>query len=453
MFQKFTDIMNFLWGTPLVLFVTAVGIFLTIRIGFFQFTHIRHTFRRTFGMFFGKTKEAPEGEGNMTPFQSLSAVSAGTIGAGNIAGIASAIAIGGPGAAFWMWIIALFGTAIKMAEVALAVKYRKKSDNGDFHGGPMYYIKEGLNNSKFSIVLAFIFAIGLTILVITDACFVQPNTLATSLEDVFNVPTIVSGIACCLIGILVVAGGLKGIGTFCGWMVPPMVLVYVIGTLGVIIANINAVPDAFVSIFKYAFAPAPAVGGFAGATVKLAMARGAARGIFSSECGEGTSCTVHATAITEHPVHQSLWGIIEVFLDTFFVSTLTALTVIVSGVISTGETGAVLTLEAFRTTWGSFGVIMLCLAIVLFAFSSYLGFFIEWKTCIVYLFGEKKAKFIQWFYFLPPLISAGLEIEVVWTLADASVGFVILPNLIGLIAVSGIFTKLVKDYKEKWKLS
>ncbi len=451
MFNSLANVMNFLWGTPLISFMVAAGIYFSLKTGVFQLSHARHIYRRTFGSLFGKYKEEAEGEGTLTPFQSMSAVLAGTIGSGNIAGIASAIAIGGPGAAFWMWVIAFVGMAIKMVETSLSVQFRHKGENGEYYGGPMYYMKEGIGG-QFGKVLAVIFTIALLVIVLVDGTFVQPNTLATTLYDVTGTSTVIAGIICAAIGAGVIFGGLKGIGNFCGKMVPPMVVIYIIGTLGVIIGHIDQIPEAFGMIFKYAFAPAPAAGGFVGATVSMAMARGAARGIFSSEAGEGTSVTVHATAITEHPIHQSMWGIVEVFIDTFLVSTLTALTVIVSGAIESGETGSILTFTAFRTTWGSVGVGLLCAAVILFAFSSFLGFYIEYKTCIVYLFGEKSLRYLKYLYCVPPLLSATMAIESVWTLADMAVGMVFIPNLIGLIALRKTFLKSFKEYKAKWNL-
>ncbi len=447
MFQMITSITDFLWGIPLMVAVVLLGLYLTIRVGFFQITGIKMIFDKTVKEMLGKGKSnVDDAEGSMKPTEALSTVLAGTIGSGNIAGVASAIAIGGPGAVFWMWIIALAGMITKMAEVSLAVHYRKKGENGEFYGGPMHYIKNGMKNGSF---LAGIFSVALLVLVIVDACFVQTNTLASSAHDVFGIPLILTGVILVIISIAVIAGGTKRIGVFCSKIVPPMVIFYIIGTLGVIILNIQNVPEVFGMIIKYAFSPAPAVGGFAGATISLAMARGASRGIFSNEAGMGTATTVHATAKTDHPIHQGMYGIFEVFLDTIVVCTLTALAILTSGVWSSGDTGVILTFSAFRSVWGSWGIYVLGISVILFTFSSYLGFFVEYKTCIEHVFGEKSVKYLQWLYFIPPILAVTMDTEMIWTLADIAVGFIIIPNLIALIALSNKFVKLFKEYINK----
>lgn len=447
MFEKFAKIAEILWGVPLIIMMVGVGLYLSARTNFFQFTRIKYIYQKTIGTIFGKNRENIKGEGKLTPFQALSTVLAGTVGSGNIAGVASAIAIGGPGSIFWMWVVAFFSMMIKMAEVTLAVHYRKKGKSGDYYGGPMHYIKDGLGKKWEP--LATLYAIALLFLVLTDATFIQPNTMATTIKDVFGVPLIISGIVSVVISIIVIAGGVKKIGEFCSIIVPPMTLIYIISTLGVVIANIERLPEVITLIFKYAFAPAPAIGGFLGSTVRLAASRGASRGVFSNEAGEGTAATVHATAITDHPIRQGMWGIIEVFIDTVIICNLTAFSILCSGVWTSGKTGAPLTFAAFRTTWGDWGIILACIAVTLFTYSSTLGFFVEYKTTINYLFGERVEKYLQWFYFIPPIIAVTMPIEAVWTMVDMATGFLVIPNMLALIGLSGTFIELFNDFLEK----
>lgn len=451
MWQVLYDLTDFLWGTPLMILMVGVGLYLTIRSGFFQFLGLPTWWKHTIGevLHGDKSDDAKQKhEGELKPFQALCTVLAGTVGSGNIAGVAAAIAIGGPGAVFWMWLIALVGMMTKMAEVTLSVAFRKKTPDGEYFGGPMHYMKEGLG--KIGKFLAGFYAIALLIMVLADACFVQPNTLATCVNDVFGVPLIVSGIIITVLStIVILTGGVQKIGDFCGKFVMPMILLYIVACLSVIIANIGSVPAAFGMIFKYAFAPAPAVGGFVGSTMTLAMARGASRGIFSNEAGEGTAATVHATAQTDHPAHQGMYGILEVFIDTIVICTLTSLAIICSGVWSCGDTGVVLTFDAFRSTWGFAGIVVLCLAVVLFTYSSYLGFFVEFRTCVEYIFGEKAIKLMKWLFLALPILSVTLEVEQVWDIADMAVGFIVIPNMIALLLLSPKFFEILKDYRAK----
>lgn len=451
MWEQILAITDFLWGVPLIVLLIGVGLYFTVGTGFFQVRHIGVIYQKTIGEMIGKNKDAHEGnDGQLSPMHALSTVLAGTVGAGNIAGVATAIAVGGPGAVFWMWIIGMFGMMTKMVEVSLSVAYRKKSETtGEYYGGPMYYIKSIKGIGK---ILAPLYAIALCILVLTDACGIQANTLATTANDVFKIPMIISGAVMVGIAILVIAtGGVNKVGAFCGKLVPPMVVIYVVGALIVVFANIDKVPEAMSMIFKYAFAPTPAIGGFTGATVSIAMARGASRGIFSNEAGEGTAATVHATAKTDHPIHQGLYGILEVFIDTGIICTLTALLIITSGAWSNGNTGAPLTFDAFRSVLGTPGTVIISLAVILFTFSSYIGFYVEYRTCIEYLFGEKAIKYARYLYFIIPLIAVTAEIESVWSLADIAVGFIVIPNIIAILILGPKFISLFKEYMVKIK--
>lgn len=450
MWEILCSVMNFLWSAPLMIFMVSVGFYLSAKTGFFQITGIKIWANKTIGEFESKKKLDLMEKGELKQFQALSTVLAGTIGSGNIAGVAAAIAIGGPGAVFWMWVIALVGMMIKMAEVTLSVKFRKKSENNEFYGGPMYYMKSGLG--KTGRILAKFYAVALFVEVLTDACFVQPNTLATCVNDVLGIPLLVSGIAISAIGaIVILSGGVKKIGAFCGKIVIPMIIIYIVSCLVVIISNITVLPSVFSMIIRYAFAPAPPVGGFVGSSVSLTIARGASRGIFSNEAGMGTAATVHATAQTDDPVHQGMFGILEVFVDTIVVCTLTSFAILCSGVWTCGNTGVVLTFDAFRSVWGLAGNIILCIVVVLFTFSSYLGFFVEFRTCVEYLFGEEKVKIFQWIFFAVPIISVTLQVEAIWDIADMAVGFIVIPNMIAILMLSPIFFEMMKKYKKQLK--
>lgn len=453
MWNQLVGLTSFLWGTPLLILMIGVGLYLTVRSGFFQIFGVRIWLRQTLGEVFKKTSPDENGEakdGQLKPFQALSTVLAGTVGSGNIAGVASAIAVGGPGAVFWMWLISIVGMMTKMTEVTLALAFRKKSASGEYYGGPMYYMRKGLG--KVGNVLASIYAVALFVEVMADACFVQTNTLAVCVNDVFKVPLLVTGVVVVGISMVVIlTGGVQKIGDFCGKMVPPMILVYIAGCIVVVVLNAGNLPASFQMILHYAFAPAPAIGGFAGATISLAMARGAARGIFSNEAGMGTSTTVHATAVTDNPAHQGMYGILEVCVTGIIICTLTAMAVISSGVWSNGNTGVVLSFDAFRSVWGQVGIVMLALSVVLFTYSSYLGFYVEFRTCVEYLFGEKMMKGLKWIYFALPILSVTMEVEQVWDIADMAVGFIVIPNMIALLLLSPKFFEIFHGYLQELK--
>ena len=453
MWQIVYSITDMLWGTPLLILIIGTGIYLSVRSGFFQLLGIRQIFRRLSGRKpekYGRPQGKDRAAGTLGSFQALCTVLAGTVGSGNIAGVASAIAIGGPGAVFWMWLIAFFGLITKTAEVTLAVHFREKGKDGQYYGGPMLYMKKGI--AVIGPVLAVIYACALTLDVLTDACFIQCNTLAVSAEEIFGIPLLVSGITVAVTAaFIVLQGGIPKIAELCTRMVPCMILLYLIGTAGVLLVYYRDIPRAFAMIFHDAFAPAAAVGGFHGAAVGTAIKKGASRGIFSNEAGMGTSAAVHAAARTDHPVSQGLYGIAEVLVDTFVVCSLTALTVTASGTWTSGEAGASMVFHAFSRVWGKAGSSILCIVIILFAFSSYIGFFVEFQTCLRFFMNEKKRKWIQWIFFVIPLLSVTVSSEKIWELADMSVGFVILPNLTALVILCPVFLRLVNDWKKKPK--
>jgi AGCS family alanine or glycine:cation symporter len=450
MWEKIYNVFDFLWGYPMLFLLVFGGIYYTIRTRFFQVRGLPLVFKKTLGEMF-KKDTGKNNEGSMTPLQAISTVLAGTVGSGNIAGVAAAIAIGGPGALFWMWVTAIFGMLTKLAEVSLAVKYREKGPDGEYYGGPMYYIKKGLGKSWHW--LAPVFSVALLLLTLCDAAFVQVNTAATALDDVFGVPMIVTGVSIAVVSLIICLGGIKRVGEACSAIVPPMCLLYILGCLFVIFAHIDHVGYAFDLVFKYAFAPAPVVGGFAGAGIKLAMTKGGFRGIFSNEAGEGTAATVHATAKTDHPIHQGLYGVLEVFIDTIIICTLTGIAILSGGeeIWASGETGIYLTFLAFRQSFGNIGMWVAGIAVFLFCYSSYLGYFVEFRTSLKYVFGDKISKWARWLFFIPPVISCTLPVSQIWDMADMVVGFIFIPNMIALLLLSPQVVKMLKEYEVKIK--
>ncbi len=437
MFEKLVEVANLLWGIPLTLFVVIAGLYLCSICKFIQLTKIKTIWKNTFGK---KNKTDSDK-------RTINTVLAGTIGSGNIAGIASAIAVGGPGAIFWMWIIALISMAIKFTEVTLAVQYREKNNDGSYIGGPMFYIKKIFG--KFGKILAIIYSIGLLILVISDSGFVQINTLATSINSTFNVPLLVIAIILIPLSIIIINKGFKRTSNVLRKMVPIMSAIFIITAIMIIILNIEKIPESLLLIVKYAFNPAPVIGGFAGATVMSAISKGAARGIFANEAGMGTTTTVYATSKEENPVKLGMWGIAEVAIVSFIMCTLTGLVVISSGAWTSGNTGSVMVLNAYESVYGSFGKYIMCIIMVLFAYSTFLGFYIEYKTSITYLFGEKSLKILKWLYYVPIIFATLMPIEAIWSMADMAVGFIVIPNIIALICLNKKFKIIFNENMKK----
>lgn len=440
MFELIIKITDFLWGTPLILFVVGIGLYLSYCCNFFQITKIKYILNNTIKNIFKKSNDRIENER-----KTISTVLAGTIGTGNVAGIASALAVGGPGAIFWMWIISFISMATKMAEVALSVKYREKTEDSSFIGGPMYYIKHIAG--KLGKILAIIYSIALLIYVITDACFAQMNTLATSINETFNIHLGVIGILVIILSVIIISRGFDKTSNILKKLVPIMTFIYLLAAMIVILFNFKEIPNALFLIFKYAFQPAPILGGFMGSSVMMAISKGASRGIFANEAGLGTAATVYVKDKNATPLKQGMWGIMEVALVSFGTCTLTSLLILTSGVLKTGETGAILVLRAFESLYGDVGKIVLSVIITLFAYSTYLGFFTEFKTSIIYLVGTNRFKYFSWLYFVPIIFAVLLPIEAIWSLSDISVGFIIIPNLVALLCLSKEFRKIIKENK------
>lgn len=443
----------FIWGVPSMVCIIGVGLLLTIRTKGLQFRKFGYVLKHTFGTIFDK-KEAEEGA--LTPFQSVCTALAGTVGTGNIAGVAGAIALGGPGAVFWMWCSALLGMCTKFAEVTLAVHFRERNDKGDWVGGPMYYIKNGLGKKwQFLAVLYSILGI-LTVFGTGNAT--QVNTIVASIDsalfnfNVFNEDNVGNvnlgiGILIAVLVLLILLGGIKRIGNVTSKLVPFMAVFYIAMGLILVAVNYERVPEVFKSIFEGAFNPRSVTGGVVG-SLFISMRRGVSRGIFSNEAGLGTGSIAHASSDVAHPIQQGMWGIFEVFADTIVICTLTALAILCSGInINYGKAaGAELTISGFTTTFGGWISILLAVALCCFAFSTILGWGLYGSRCIEYLFGPKVVKPFIIVYALVAIIGATMDLGLLWSLADTFNGLMIIPNLIAVFLLSGTVIRLVKDY-------
>lgn len=449
---------TFIWGVPSMICIIGVGIWLSCRTGFIQFRKLGYTLKHTFGAMFDK-KEA--GEGALTSFQSVCTALAGTVGTGNIAGVAGAIALGGPGAVFWMWISALLGMCTKFAEVTLAINYRERNDQGEWVGGPMYYIKNGLGKKWHW--LAFTYSALGILTVFGTGNATQVNTITTSIDsalvsmNLINSPkstavNLAVGVVIMVLVLIILLGGIKRIGNVTERLVPFMALYYIIFGLLLIIINYKTVPGVFASIFSGAFAPRAVTGGVVGSFF-ISMRRGVSRGIFSNEAGLGTGSIAHSAADVKHPIEQGLWGIFEVFADTIVICTITALVILCSGVnINYGEAaGADLTISGFTSTFGNWVSVLLAIALCCFAFSTTLGWGLYGSRCIEFVFGKKAIKPFIIIYSAVSIIGATLKLDLIWNIADTFNGLMIIPNLIAVFLLSGTVFRLAKEYFAKDK--
>ena len=444
---------NFIWGVPAMICIIGVGLVLSFRTRFLQIRKFPYAMKVTIGRMFRKKQAA---DGAMTPFQAVCTALAATVGTGNIAGVAGAIAIGGPGAVFWMWISALLGMCTKFSEVTLAVHFREKNDKGEFVGGPMYYIKNGLK--KHWHWLAYLFAAFGVITVFGTGNATQVNTITTAIDSaLFNygiiskdsVSTInlVIGIVLAVLLALILLGGIKRIGQVTEKLVPFMALFYVLLALGVVILNINHVPAVFKEIVEGAFSPASVTGGVVGSFF-MSMKKGVSRGIFSNEAGLGTGSIAHACADTRKPVKQGFFGIFEVFVDTIVICTLTALVILCSKVpITYGQAaGAELTISGFTATYGNWVSLFTAVAMCCFAFSTIIGWGLYGARCIEFLFGTKVNKPFMFVYSLVAIVGATLDLGLLWSIAETFNGLMAIPNLIAVFLLSGVVVKLVREH-------
>ncbi|NSL02675.1 alanine/glycine:cation symporter family protein [Blautia glucerasea] len=448
-----TAVNNFIWGVPAMVCIFGVGLYLSIRTGFLQIRKFPYAIRTTLGRIFRKRSAS---DGAITPFQAVCTALAATVGTGNIAGVAGAIAIGGPGAIFWMWVSALFGMCTKFAEVTLAVHFREINANGELVGGPMYYIKNGLGK-KWN-WLAYLFAAFGVLTVFGTGNATQVNTITTAInsallnyniisESAVSTSNLIIGIVIAILIAMILLGGIKRIGQVTEKLVPFMALLYILLGLGVILLNIQNIPSVFVSIFKGAFQPSAVTGGIIG-SMFLSMKKGVSRGIFSNEAGLGTGSIAHACADTKKPVKQGMFGIFEVFTDTIVICTLTALVILCSGVpITYGEAaGAELTILGFTSTYGNWVSIFTAVAMCCFAFSTALGWGLYGARCIEFLFSEKVIKPFMVVYALVAILGATANLGLMWNIAETFNGLMAIPNLIALFLLSGTVVRLTKEY-------
>ena len=444
---------NFIWGVPAMLCIFGVGLYLSIRTNFLQIRKFPYAIKTTIGRMFRKKNAS---DGALTPFQAVCTALAATVGTGNIAGVAGAIAIGGPGAVFWMWVSALLGMCTKFAEVTLAVQFREKNANGDLVGGPMYYIKNGLG--KKWLWLAYLFAAFGVLTVFGTGNATQVNTITTAVnsallnyhvipESVVATSNLIIGIIITILVGMILLGGIKRIGQVTEKLVPFMALLYIVLAIGVIVINIRVLPAVFVSIVRGAFQPSAVTGGVVG-SMFLSMKKGVSRGIFSNEAGLGTGSIAHACADTRKPVKQGMFGIFEVFADTIVICTLTALVILCSQVpINYGAAaGAELTIQGFTSVYGDWVSIFTALAMCCFAFSTILGWGLYGARCIEFLFSEKVIKPFMVAYALVAILGATANLGLMWSIAETFNGLMAIPNLIALFLLSGTVVKLVKDY-------
>lgn len=435
---------SLVWGPPMLVLIVGTGVYLTTRINFMSITKIGYVLKNTLLKMFDKSTV---GEGEITPFQAVATALAATIGTGNIAGVATAIALGGPGAVFWMWLSAIFGMATKYGEVVLAIKYREKTPDGRFVGGPMYYIRNGLNLKW----LAAIFALFGALAAFGIGNMTQANSVAAVLESNFGVNKWISGIIVAAATAAVVLGGLKRIVQVTEKLVPFMAAFYVLGGIIILVTNAARIPAAFGLIFSQAFTGTAAVGGFAGSTIMMAARYGVARGVFSNEAGLGSAPIAHAAATTDNPVRQGLWGIFEVFMDTIVVCTITALSIMVTGVWQTGETGAALSALAFDTAIPGIGGSIVAVGVLLFAYSTIIGWEYYGERCAEYLLGSKVILPYR-ILFIPFIVIGAIGgLVTIWDIADTLNGLMAIPNLIGVLGLSGVIIKLTKEYFSKEK--
>ncbi|NLY19829.1 MAG: sodium:alanine symporter family protein [Tissierellia bacterium] len=436
---KINDFLNgIIWGVPMQVLLLGTGLILAIKSALYVYRRFGYILKQTYGKMFHKTEIE---EGKISPFQAVSTALAATIGTGNIVGVTLAITSGGPGAVFWMWIAALFGMTTKVAEVTLAVATRRTNSKGETVGGPMQYIEYGLGSKWLAKAFAFFgmlacFGIG---------CMTQSNSITEAINSKIAIPKWTIGILLMLLSAFVIVGGIKRIGTFAEKVVPFMAAFYILGGLYIMFINRSEIGNVLSMIFSNAFNGTAATGGFLGASVASAMKFGIARGVFSNEAGLGSAPIAHATSHTDHPVRQGLWGAFEVF-NTTIVCTITAFVVLVSGLWTNSELqGVAVTSAAFETGFRG-GSYIVTIGLVLFAFTTIIGWSYYGEKCVEYLLGEKKIMPYRILFIIAIFVGSIGGLKIIWDLADTLNGMMAIPNLIGLIGLSVPFSKLVKDF-------
>lgn len=457
-------IVGWLWGLPLIFTVLFVGLYFTIGSKLFQFGYLPHIFKQTFGKVFSKRDKSEDSKGILTPFQAVSTAIGGSVGVGNIGGVATAIAIGGPGAVFWMWITALLGMITKTVEVTLSVYYRNTDELGNPYGGPTYYMEKGLGeekNFKYWKVPAILFGFGIfTTFFIT----LQNYTISEALSSTFNIGMIPASFIYLTLIYIIIYGGIKRIGEIAGRLVPFMCMFYVLAGLFIIFKNYTEIIPVFALIFDSAFSGMAAVGGFTGAVIAQVIRMGVARAVYSNEAGWGTSPMIHSTAKTNHPIKQGMWGAVEVFVDTIIVCSITAFTIIITGVWSSGLDGAALTLSAFEIGIGEIGRYIITVSIFLFGLTTSTGWYTYYEILLRHLFkNEKKITLkykiltlFKWLYPIPGLLMVvyavmyNLPGKSVWYFADITTAIPTFINLVVILILSKKFFELLRDYKARY---
>lgn len=432
---------SIIWGPAMLVLLLGVGVYLTVG--------LRAMTWRKIGYAFGELWRGrrPEGEGDITPFQALMTALSATIGTGNIAGVATAIVLGGPGAVFWMWITALVGMATKYGEAVLAVRYREVDELGNYVGGPMYYIKNGLGRNWYW--LGFLFALFGMIAAFGIGNMVQANSVADALNANFSVPQWLTGITMAVLTAAVILGGIRRIAEVAGKLVPFMAIAYFAGAMIIIVVNIDAVPEALITIVSDAFTGTAATGGFAGAAVWAAIRFGVARGVFSNEAGLGSAPIAHAAAKTNDPVRQGTIGMLGTFIDTLVVCTLTALVIVLTGAWTSGENGAALSTLAFDAGLPGFGSYVVTFGLVVFAFTTVLGWSYYGERCAEYLLGIRIILAYRLLWIGMIILGAIVKLDLVWLIADIMNGLMAIPNLIALALLSPVIFSITREYFDK----
>ncbi len=469
MLEAVTNVNKFLngivWGWPAIILLAFVGIFMTCRTKFFQVSHIGHWFKETIGSIFHKDVVGHTEDRSISQFQSLCTALAATVGTGNIVGVAGAIMVGGPGAVFWMWLIAFFGMMTSYAENVLGIFYRRRNSAGEWSGGAMYYLRDGLGAKKgcktLGMVLAVLFSVFCLLAAFGIGNMTQINSISGNLNFVFGVPTWVTGIVIVILTGLVVLGGLKRIASVTEKIVPFMVILYMIGSIVIFCMNISMVGKVFVSIFQGAFALKAAGGGVVGYGVKLAIEQGMKKGVFSNEAGLGSSVMANSSSNVKEPARQGMWGIFEVFADTIIVCTLTAFSVLSSGLVDleTGVaqtayngvelTGANLVGTVFSMHFGFAGAAFVAISVMLFAFSTCLGWSHYGSKACEFLFGEKITKVYQVIFVAATFGGAVMGENLAWDIANTLNGMMMLPNLVGVLVLSPVVVKVTRNYVDR----
>ncbi|PKR76927.1 sodium:alanine symporter family protein [Halalkalibacillus sediminis] len=425
---------DFVWGPVLLILLVGTGVYLTFRLGFLQIKTLPYALKLSFT----KSPKDKNQKGDISHYQALTTALAATIGTGNIAGVATAVVLGGPGAVFWMWVTAVFGMATKYAEAILAVKYRVEDKNGNMSGGPMYYLEKGLN-AKW---LGVLFAIFGAVAAFGIGNMVQSNSVSDVMSSTFNVNVWVTGIILAVLALLVIIGGIKSIGKVTALFVPVMAVFYVFGGLIILILNFQLVPEAVAQIFTYAFTAEGVAGGAIGTVIRW----GVARGVFSNEAGLGSAPIAAAAARTDYPGRQALVSMTQVFIDTIVVCSITGITIVMAGMHTGGADGASLTSESFAYFLGSTGSYIVTIGLIFFAFSTILGWSYYGEKCFGYLTKDRGMIFYRVLFVAFVLFGAVVKLDVVWAFADVMNGLMAFPNLIGLLGLSGVVVAETKRF-------